>query len=107
MDNLCQFSVLITQSRSIFHFWECIILILVCRHDNLYCLFRKENLELAVSLLQNSSKRMVEAVNKQIEKAIEIIMAANEDENNTLPEMKNRSALSNENRKLTQIVHLR
>jgi hypothetical protein len=28
---------------------------------------RKENLELAVSLLQDSSKRMVEAVNKQIE----------------------------------------
>jgi hypothetical protein len=50
---------------------------------------------------------MVEAVNKQIEKAIEIIMAANEDENNRLPEMKNRSALSNENSKLTQIVHLR
>jgi hypothetical protein len=68
---------------------------------------RKENLELGVSLLQDSSKRMVEAVNIQIEKAIEIIMAANEDENNRLPEMKNRSALSNENRKLTQIVHLR
>jgi len=68
---------------------------------------RKENLELAVSLLQDSSKRMVEAVNIQIEKAIEIIMAANEDENNTLPEMKNRSTLSNENSTLTQIVHLR
>ena len=68
---------------------------------------RKENLEIAVSLLQDSSKRMVEAVNIQIEKAIEIIMSANEDENNTLPEMKNRSVLSNENSKLTQIVHLR
>ena len=64
---------------------------------------RKENLELAVSLLQDSSKRMVEAVNKQIKKAIEIIMGENEDENNRLPEI----ALSNENRKLTQIVHLR
>ena len=68
---------------------------------------RKENLEIAVSMLQDSSKRMVEAVNKQIEKAIEIIMAANEEENNALPEMKNRSALSNENRKLAQITHLR
>ena len=68
---------------------------------------RKENLEIAVSLLQDSSKRMVEAANIQMEKAIEIIMSENEDENNTLPETKNRSALSNENRKLTQIVHLR
>lgn len=68
---------------------------------------RKENLELAVSLLQDSSKRIVEAVNIQIEKAIEIIMGENKDENNTLPEMQNRSTLSNENRKLTQIVHLR
>jgi hypothetical protein len=41
----------------------------------------KENLELAVSLLKDSSKRMVEAVNTQFEKAIEIIMAANEDDN--------------------------
>jgi hypothetical protein len=49
----------------------------------------------------------VEAVNIQIEKAIEIIMEENKDENNTLPEMQNRSTLSNENRKLTQIVHLR